>query len=108
MIEITSNRLAPFRFFTGRTDIPRYSLSLQDDNMRGLVISGTNIQMPRQDLIIDAAESSSSEEDQAQPILPIQPILNHNIDLANNPVNEGRSRVDEILNSWNIMFRMSL
>lgn len=31
--------------------------------MRGLVISGTNIQMPRQDLIIDAAESSSSEED---------------------------------------------
>lgn len=45
VIEVTSHRLAPFKFFTSRIDIPRYSLSLEDDNMRGLVVSGAAVQV---------------------------------------------------------------
>lgn len=36
-------RLAPFRFFTNRHDIPRYNLSEDDDNLRGTVITGNYV-----------------------------------------------------------------
>lgn len=53
-------RLAPLHFFSRRTDIPRYNLSLQDDNMRGLVISGPSEPQPN---VIEVDDSSEEELD---------------------------------------------
>lgn len=58
IIELPSLRLAPLRFFSSRTDIPRYNLSLPDNNMRGLVISGA----PDPPNLIEVDDSSSEEE----------------------------------------------
>ena len=57
VIEFSSHRLAPLEFFTSRVDIPRYNLSLQDDNLRGLVVTGPPVQInqPSDHNLIEAA-----------------------------------------------------
>lgn len=72
IIELPSLRLAPLHHFSSRTDIPRYNLALDDNNLRGLVVTGA---LPERNPI--EVDSSSSEE-QLQPILPPMPM---NVDL---------------------------
>jgi hypothetical protein len=79
IIELPSLRLAPLNLFSSRTDIPRYNLSLEDDNMRGLVISGSIVETNHPHLI--EVEQSSSEE---EPFAVYNDILDI---IANNQIN---------------------
>lgn len=70
IIELPSHRLAPLHHFSSRTDIPRYNLALDDNNLRGLVVTGA-LPIPNHNPI--EVDSSSSEEE-LQPNLAPMPM----------------------------------
>jgi hypothetical protein len=73
IIELPSHRIAPLHHFSGRTDIPRYNLTLPDNNMRGLVVTGPP-PPPRAPIEVDSSSSSEEEPRMPQIRLEIRPI----------------------------------
>lgn len=64
IIEVPNSRIAPLFIFTGRTDIPRYNLSLEENNMRGLVVTGTPV-----------AQNVDSDSDSDEAVPDLVPVM---------------------------------
>jgi len=63
IIDLPSNRIAPLRYFSMRTDIPHYNLAEAEGNVRGSVITGANrIEAPPSVHFIRIEESNDNQE----------------------------------------------